>query len=375
MDEIIKIWQKNNFKSLFVLFFLFYTSNVQASTSLQDLKPVSLFVLFAVFFITPYLFYLLNSLILLIRSIFGKAIKSKLLKRLRWLTWINLILVFCFLIIEYILYKNIEISISFAILYLIPLIFYVLGILINRELKTIPSLSFLKKIGLFCLSSLVIFFISDSFIQKNKQSKRKINDKVHENEIKLEQIKNLDIELQTEELEAYNRIIKLNKSVGLITLGTHPKDLDSLYPGSSTKTKVLYSYEGIDVMGTELCFVTPTDNLDILWYDKVQTPARISITNRKASWKLENGITMLSTLEEIEAANGKPFIMYGYEIDKYLEGTVKSWEGGNLEGLELQFTAPKNTQYLIGDRIMSTNPKLLQQDLKLSKITIPFEYE
>ena len=78
----------------------------------------------------------------------------------------------------------------------------------------------------------------------------------------------------------------------------------------------------------------------------------------------KRGVGIGSTIKEVEKANGKPFTIYGYEIDVYLAGTVKNWNSGNLQGLNLQFKITKEIpgeEYMkmIGDSgIMSNNPLL-----------------
>jgi hypothetical protein len=63
----------------------------------------------------------------------------------------------------------------------------------------------------------------------------------------------------------------------------------------------------------------------------------------------------------VEAANGKPFIIYGWEIDGYLEGKTKSWEGGALSGHPMPtFTFTTFNFGIAGDHIRSDNPQLTQ---------------
>jgi hypothetical protein len=68
-----------------------------------------------------------------------------------------------------------------------------------------------------------------------------------------------------------------------------------------------------------------------------------------------------STIAEVEAANGKPFIIYGFEIDAYLAGTIMSWEGGALKGQSIQFNYTTFIPGITGDEgIRSDNPILTQ---------------
>ena len=48
----------------------------------------------------------------------------------------------------------------------------------------------------------------------------------------------------------------------------------------------------------------------------------------KSRWETTDGISLRTSLKELEQLNGKPFRLFGFDVD--YEGTVRSWEGGNL---------------------------------------------
>ena len=70
-------------------------------------------------------------------------------------------------------------------------------------------------------------------------------------------------------------------------------------------------------------------------------------------------IAVGATIAEVEAVNGKPFMIYGFEIDGYLAGTIKSWEKGALEGRHLQFTYTTFVEGIAGDHGISSDSPLL----------------
>lgn len=181
-----------------------------------------------------------------------------------------------------------------------------------------------------------------------------------------------------EEDISIDRKIIPNESVGLITSSTTKSALNKLYDKENIRETVIFSYEGIDIKGTEVIFDNTADNITIEWNDGNLTPKIIRIENLNSNWKTKEGVGIGSTIKEVEKANGKPFTIYGYEIDAYLAGTVKNWNSGNLQGLNLQFKITKEIPVevymeMIGDRgILSNNPLLEKAGLQVENITVEF---
>ena len=181
-----------------------------------------------------------------------------------------------------------------------------------------------------------------------------------------------------EEDISIDRKIIPNESVGLITSSTTKSALNKLYDKENIREYVIFSYEGIDIKGTEVIFDNTADNITIEWNDGNLTPKIIRIENPNSNWKTKEGVGIGSTIKEVEKANGKPFTIYGYEIDKYLAGTVKNWNSGNLQGLNLQFKITKEIpgevyMKMMGDRgILSNNPLLEKAGLQVENITVEF---
>ncbi len=88
------------------------------------------------------------------------------------------------------------------------------------------------------------------------------------------------------------------------------------------------------------------------------------------SGRLEVG----ASIAEVQAANGKPFKIYGFEIDSYLAGSIMSWEGGKLAGRFVQFQVTKpdggfDYGAIIGDSgLLSNNPILTKAGLEVSRL-------
>ena len=172
-----------------------------------------------------------------------------------------------------------------------------------------------------------------------------------------------------EEDISIDRNIIPNESVGLITSSTTKSALNKLYDKGNIRETI---------KGTEVIFDNTADNITIEWNDGNLTPKIIRIKNLNSNWKTKEGVGIGSTIKEVEKANGKPFTIYGYEIDVYLAGTVKNWNSGNLQGLNLQFKITKEIPVevymkMMGDRgILSNNPLLEKAGLQVENITVGF---
>jgi hypothetical protein len=71
--------------------------------------------------------------------------------------------------------------------------------------------------------------------------------------------------------------------------------------------------------------------LEVVWFDEkdLRHPRRIDLAG--SGWTGPGGLRIGAPLEVVERANGKPFILYGFEWD--YGGTVESWNGGALGNL------------------------------------------
>lgn len=105
-------------------------------------------------------------------------------------------------------------------------------------------------------------------------------------------------------------------------LGNENVQADSIYIG-----------EGAYIWGTTLFKGTPNE-AHIMWADTLQraTPEWVRLGTvenpEQSEWLLEGDLRLGSTLQEVEKANGKPFVLTGFDWD--FGGTVNDWKGGKL---------------------------------------------
>jgi hypothetical protein len=132
----------------------------------------------------------------------------------------------------------------------------------------------------------------------------------------------------------------------------------------------------------------PGDSLrrvEIVWQDSVRRrrPARFMIRGSKTLWRLDRGISLGTTLQELERLNGRPFVLAGFGWD--YAGVVTDWKGGALDtalaGVKL-YLDPGPAQYqskpyseVLGDRDYSSSlPPMQQLNPRVATIFVDFEH-
>jgi hypothetical protein len=107
--------------------------------------------------------------------------------------------------------------------------------------------------------------------------------------------------------------------------------------------------------------------------------ARLTLRNSaKASHWNVAGVTIGSTLAEVQKINGKPFLVHGFDSD--FSGFVVSWKGGKLDGklpggcrVGVRFGKDNNSAPdLSAERIPSDNGKLLKWGPVVEQIEVSF---
>jgi hypothetical protein len=142
--------------------------------------------------------------------------------------------------------------------------------------------------------------------------------------------------------------------------------------------------EGETAPGTLLF---PRDSLrrtEIVWQDTVarRRPARIILRGDRSRWEVGPGISLSTSLSQLEQLNGRPFTLAGFGWD--YAGVVTSWNGGALDsslaGVKL-YLDPGPAQYestpysqVLGDQDYSSDlPAMHQLSPKVRTIFIDFD--
>ena len=125
-------------------------------------------------------------------------------------------------------------------------------------------------------------------------------------------------------------ILPGGKGGGAISAAATTQDLIRMYGKKNVVETSMQNANGEDEAVTELFRSDPLRRAVLGWKDPYnrRTLISIEIKGGKTLWRTTHGITLGTTLRELERLNGKPFQLAGFAWD--YEGTVISWNGGAL---------------------------------------------
>lgn len=115
--------------------------------------------------------------------------------------------------------------------------------------------------------------------------------------------------------------------------GTSAADLAARF-GAKNVTRGMVPFggaEGDENPGTVLFAAQPNARLLIYWRDtpSLRYPMLVAAQTTHSRWQSTAGISIGTTLKEIERLNRRPFEMVGFGMDG--GGTIISWSGGRLD--------------------------------------------
>ena len=137
--------------------------------------------------------------------------------------------------------------------------------------------------------------------------------------------------------------------VGPIDKNTSEMELRRLFGEKNELREDIGLGEGETEPGT-IVFPNSDGRLAILWKDQGQrqTPKEIRLNGDKTRWKTGQGISLGTSLKELEKLNGRPFFLMGFAWD--YSGTVIDCNKGNLK--ELGCTDPKDPNKTLRGRTL-----------------------
>ena len=106
------------------------------------------------------------------------------------------------------------------------------------------------------------------------------------------------------------------------------------------------------VAGTILFPRDSTRRLKIVWADTLRRthPTNVEVDESRTRWVVFPGVSLGTSLAELEQLNGRPFHLFGMGFD--YSGTVESWEGGRLDSL---WTPTGESRRFVGLRLQPNN--------------------
>ena len=173
-------------------------------------------------------------------------------------------------------------------------------------------------------------------------------------------------------------------SAGAVTRTSSERDLVAAYGKDAVEAIRIELGEGETAPGTLLFGADSARRLEVIWKDTVARaqPARLVWRGPSSLWQLPGGISLGSSLREIEGKNDRPFTLAGFGWD--YSGVVVDWAGGALDaglpGVRL-YLDPGPAHYesapygkVLGDRnYSSANEHMQSQNPGVYQIFMDFE--
>jgi len=195
------------------------------------------------------------------------------------------------------------------------------------------------------------------------------------NNDKATEAQNEDTENTTAEATTTDYTIKPGEGIGALLGEMDKNDLIEQLWNDQVKNGDFYIGEGEYAPGLILYPDTPEEVEVLLDEDGFVILYRMAKTG--SQWATKEGIKVGSTLQELEAANGKPFKFTGFDWD--YGGTVTNWNGGTFDGKDFlvvleydyegQPISQEDSSELLGDQDVMSNAEAAQRyDIKVVKI-------
>jgi tetratricopeptide (TPR) repeat protein len=159
--------------------------------------------------------------------------------------------------------------------------------------------------------------------------------------------------------------------VGPITNRTSESQIRAIYGPENVRRQNIQVGEGESCPATVIYPDDPEKTVIIRWRDPSfrNLPESVLFRGPRSIWKTDKGLSLGSTLKEIETINGKPFSLYGFGWD--YGGTIAGAEGGILTELGEKghdSTAVRTLILRLSEKLFAKELSLLTQDeyLKLT---------
>ena len=180
--------------------------------------------------------------------------------------------------------------------------------------------------------------------------------------------------------DTHDWLIIPGERVGPITRTTSDTMLTEIFGAQNTEPAEVNLGEGFKAPGTVIYPSDAAKKLEVIWTDASRTiPKEIRLTGNSSDWRTEEGITLGTTLKELERLNGFPFRLAGFAFD--YGGTITDCGLGRLimlgcneansriheRKLALRLTPNielrGNNEYrqVVGDRVFSSGHPAMQK--------------
>lgn len=164
--------------------------------------------------------------------------------------------------------------------------------------------------------------------------------------------------------------------VGPITSATTASELIELFGEENVQRRLIPGAEGAEYYNVSVVYPDTPNQLIIFWqnnrYDGV--PQSVSVRQAGTAWTTVYGITVGTSLEELNRINGQPFTIRGFGWD--YGGYVTAWNDGTLaavQGITLRLRpAMKLPQDFYGDgvKVDSSDNRILPDAVRVGDFSV-----
>jgi len=150
-------------------------------------------------------------------------------------------------------------------------------------------------------------------------------------------------------------LIVPGERLGPITASSTRADLDRFFGKASVKDEPVDTGEGPEP-ATVIFPGVPATTLAIVWRDDriAEVEVCFGYRIRSCKWHTTEGVSLGTSVEKLEALNGRPFEMEQPGTD--VGGNIVSWQGGRLENPFVKNIFNRLLLTLDQDHLMDTKP-------------------
>jgi hypothetical protein len=174
------------------------------------------------------------------------------------------------------------------------------------------------------------------------------------------------------------------RSADSLTATSSEAELQQRYGKAAVQSDRIQLGEGETTPGSVLFPADSLHRLEIVWHDTVtrSRPARLILHGSVSEWTVGPGISLGTSLQDLERLNRQPFTLAGFGWD--YAGVITDWRGGALDsmiaGAKLYLEpAPGQSEsaayaQVLGDRDYSSSLQPMQQlNPRVGTIFVDFE--
>lgn len=162
-------------------------------------------------------------------------------------------------------------------------------------------------------------------------------------------------------------LIKPSESFGPINAASTKESLIETFGPENVKEETIYVGDGMEWPGMVVYPEDEEKRVEVFWWEEDPTKVQmIRIQGDKSQWKTAEGVSLGTSVTELEELNGKPFKLLGLGWD--FGGGVTDWNGGKLEGLNLRVEQTANDvntgedeAQILGDQEVESNNSVMQK--------------